>query len=55
MKKIVFKHYKTNELIEIKFLGSIDNPQSDRLVVFDEEKKEYMDILKNTIVEITDV
>ena len=55
MKLIAFEHYKTGERVEILYKEFIDNPQSDRIVVLDEEKKQYMDIMKSTIIEIKEV
>lgn len=56
LKKIVFKHWKTGELLEVvcSYAGIPDNPASERLVVYDVVNKCYEDIIKSTIVRIED-
>ena len=55
-KYITFKHWKTNEEITIEYkpmqLPVHDN--SDRIIVWDVEKKRMEDIIKDTIVRVWD-
>ena len=54
MKRVVFKHYKTGEQLEIRYNTVFDYPTSDKMVVYDIDKQKFMDIRKETIVEIVD-
>jgi len=54
---ITFKHWKTGEEITIRYreVDWVHNDErSDRIVVFNEDTGKYEDILKETIVDISE-
>lgn len=53
MLEIIFKHWKTGEKLTVfgKIIDTYNNPESDRLVIQDEDGY-FQDIIKSTIVEI---
>ena len=53
-KYMTFKHWKTGEIKTIEFRESDvpANPNSERLVVWNETEQKLEDVIKSTIVEI---
>ena len=51
MVKILFKHWKTGQVLEVSGEILFDHPQSDRIVVRKEDG-ELEDIIKETIISI---
>ena len=51
MVKILFKHWKTGQVLEVSGEILFDHPQSDRIVVRQEDG-ELEDIIKETIISI---
>ena len=48
--KLVFKHYRTEELIE-KIVKEVDfNQDGDKVVFYSINDKEYIDVIKESIV-----
>ena len=53
-KFMTFKHWKSGEVktIEFRDAGVPTNPNSERLVVWNEAEQKLEDVIKSTIVEI---
>ena len=53
-KFMTFKHWKSDEVKTIEFLDAEipANPNSERLVVWNETEQKLEDVIKSTIVEI---
>lgn len=53
--RIKFKHWKTDELLEVEGESvTYNSPQSDRYLIL-KENGAYEDIIKETIVEIAEI
>lgn len=49
MVEIVYKHWKTGVVLEVRGVVRFDNPQSDRVVI-EQEDGTFEDIIRTTII-----
>ena len=54
MHKVVYKHWKTDAVLEVTGIILHDHPASDRIVI-EKADGSFEDVIKNTIVTIEEV